>query len=425
MNFKQFFNENLYKSLDSTSEEIKFLWDEHNHDKNTSLGEPSKIPGNTEYQLVAKLDGEWRSCAGENTGGDFNRVAKSSKFFIGYRTYDPDTIRNKVMAAVKGSANLHRAIKRGEPFSSKQDDNLFGDRFVNKDIADTNKISRHLYAKDFYSLTEAEYQDLLNLALIKFLEVNKSKKYDIIAFPESRSFNVQDIAEKLANKVGTSNVTITTIEKIKVSSDNPKYVTNPDSTSAQYHLFDIDHIITTFKKFLPKTAQLTDSELREAINDYIKTFTGRHKNQTLSTATDLRNAGMKMETIFFHVLRFHGIPAAGITKLPGGRLNDFMLSHHDNQTFTDYLKQKHHTYDKNIAAQQALIGDRNVPETAKDKARMTLSRLNARDNILIIDDNINSGDLYKQILPTLTALPNKKVDFFFLLCRETYGTAGT
>jgi len=93
------------------------------------------------------------------------------------------------------------------------------------------------------------------------------------------------------------------------------------------------------------------------------------------------------------------------------------------------LTQKDIANNKNkiidLSAEIAELKDKIFKRQISVRAPFTppnIVTLDVRAKILFVDDNINTGDMYKQLKPIVEKTANftSRIQFFFLLCRETY-----
>jgi hypothetical protein len=412
--FKQFYlKENLfYNDADNGAYNITYVPGY----TNLSLGDP-----NADNQtLVCKFVNEYASIKGDMSGPIQTNLRQYHKkngimlrseleslgnmVYIGYRSIaapagaedDIRTLRSRqriaAMAAIKGTAN---AIKQN-PLPQA------GYHALN---------AQQYYNKEHFAMTEAEYNEFVNRAVNGFLQrIGNDQKYGIFVYPDSRSENARDICIALKNIIGSDHAYITSLPKLIVSIRNVRKI------------FDVDRLATTIygrlnREEIEEREITLDGDIKPAVelvllDRNLMNFRGR----TLSTASDTRPVRMAaFERAVCGVLGFNA-PQQEL----GGRLNDYTNSHYDIEAFEHDRKQ--HTSHKRIfrTGSEAQTYQSRINQLHSDKPMR--DRIAANTNILFVDDNINSGDLYKQVTQVATSrsLAGRHPDFFYLMCKQDY-----
>jgi hypothetical protein len=390
--FKRFYNENLYNyDRDDQQPDIGFLWDKDSVDSVIELGDESTIPGNN-GTLVGKFVGLYRDVEGTQTRYIQNRksgITKKfdSKLYIGYNVPHLDEI---VMASPKGSANYYS--RKNEPLLEPERRPFYSKNFLKKNP---------IYDKPFSLLSKDEYTKFIRLPVIDFkFKREASRHYNIIAYPESRSSNVKDVAEILKNRVGTSDAVIMPLDKVLVSRENPEYYSVTDDEL--FKLFEVNNIAEHIAPFIRQKAgeDITDQQIRDSVKDWLEEFTNSRLNKTISTASHTRPKSLK--AIANNILRdYFKAPIISDDEAgPSGRLDRFTKSH---LRIEDAIKRINPAI--------------NVPNVRRNPD----IPVKPDKFVLFVDDNINTGDIYKQLNPIIDGMPKDTVvDFFFLIASSDY-----
>ena len=388
ISFKDFIKENLYNyDNDIKQPDVGFLWDEDDADKKVKLGNRSKIPGN-EGTLVGKFVGLYRDVEGTQTRYVQNResgISKKfdSKLYIGYNVPHLDAI---VMASPKGSANYYS--RKNEPLLKPEKRPFYTEK-------------NPIYDKPFSLLSKDEYTKFIRLPIIDFkFKREASRHYNIIAYPESRSTNVKDVAEILKDRVGTSDAVVMPIDKVLVSRENPEYYSVTDDEL--FKLFRVNDIVAHIAPFVRGKAgeEVTDQQIKAGVKDWLEGFTNTRLNKTISTASHTRPRSLK--AITNEILRdcFEAPTIPDDEAGPSGRLDRFTKSH---LRIEDAIKR--------INPALKVPNVRRNPDIPVKPDKF----------VLFVDDNINTGDIYKQLNPIIDGMPKEAVvDFFFLIASSEY-----
>lgn len=299
-------------------------------------------------------------------GTKTQQLNKNSKVFYGYDIKDASKL--DVYASAKGTINA----LNGKP-----------------------------YEKLFRPMEEREFENLVNVAVEKFVE-QTTAAYDAILYPTSRSDLAWYIAEKvkqgIANKIANPRAQATIVSeigKVAIDDESVRRVLNTSKLleQAQKVVFDV------IRKIIPDYPHedLIALSLEESMNDWIDKFAVANVGKDFSAATHFRNTP---NTAPF---------AKALKMLDSGELDPDLkgvfkgfkgIGGHIDQYLTSY-----YTVEDTI---------REIRAMPKDKP---WSKFATR--ILVIDDNINTGHIYDQ----LKALHSqyKECDWFFLMKTEIYG----
>lgn len=359
-NFKNyFFTENVY--LDKATGKLVYKLP---LDQNKKLGE-----ANDKEQLVAKEVMLYTTIRGQMSTFV---PSKNNKLFIGYDVFttkeaNGKDIRNSVYATVKGTANA----LRGQG-----------------------------YEKDFQAMPENDYNMLIERAVDAFVS-KENTPYDFIFYPSSRSSHAQDIANlintKLKQKLSTGvlgqraqNTAVQEIPKKPITLESIKEVVqieklvNSVLTGIESHAG-----VKLSSNSKNEVKDLLTKTLVDFLSNKVSKFTADDKFSTSSHLKPVLNSAIFDSAI--QLLNEPGIipelEGKIINYSVGGHLDSFCDSHLELADLKTQLSQ----YDKE-GKKRAWIG---------------------KTRILIVDDNINSGDMYKQLAPLGDMLRN--CDFFFLM----------
>lgn len=296
--------------------------------------------------------------------------SKHGRLFIGYDVYttskaEDKELRNSIYAAIKGTSNL---LKGNE------------------------------YVKEFQALPKEDYDMIVERGVAAFINTVKVP-YDYILFPDSRSSHVQDISELVDSKIKqkftegpygqrAQQATVQMIPKKPITPETIKQVVYIDKL-AQHALESIE------KKANIQLPQQARTEvftfLKESIVEFLLNKIKNVKDgEKFSTGTHTRSVSNK--EIFAKAI---SILNENVPELEN-KLSNIEISGHldqfcDSHLELDELKAQLAQYEKNKKSTQSKIKTR----------------------ILIVDDNINSGDMYKQVAPLGDTL--LFCDFFFLM----------
>lgn len=358
LNFKKYFlAENMYRGKDG-----KLVYKFSPQEK-TSLGEYLS----DKEQLVAKeifLDTTVR--------GNMSTYipSKQGKLFIAYDVYttarsQDKEVRNSIYAAVKGTSNL---LKGNE------------------------------YVKEFQALPKEDYDMIVDRGVSAFINTVKTP-YDYILFPDSRSSHAQDIAELIDNKIkqkfteGAYNqraqqAIVQMIPKKPITPETIREVVRIDEL-ANTALESIEkHIGTQLSQQTRADifAFLKDSVVEFLLNKFKNVKPGE-KYSTSSHTRPVSNNEIFAEAI--NTLN-ESVPELE-NKLNSLQISGHLDSYSDSHLDLEALKTQLEQYEKN----------------------KNLTKSKIKTQILIVDDNINSGDMYKQLTPLGKSL--MFCDFFFLM----------
>lgn len=288
-----------------------------------------------------------------------NLLHGAASVFYGYNVITPEgqdkSLRNRVYATFKGI---------NDPSY---------DEYEDKDWTD---ITRRI------PLTIEHYNDIVDTAVKEFIEKTASKKYSTILYMQSRSTHVLDLAKRIFNALPenckTSNCQVVEFKKIQATF-------NTDTLQNIEKIFNIEGFAQDCLEALLQIGSddwTTDSDTREILLEDIKVyvknvlnkvFNERKKGEGLSIASHIRS--LHNDVLASKALNYIKMtrPELNISA------NILPLGGH----FDIYQSGSHYDF-KSISS-------------ALDVAKNETSR----PEILIVDDNINTGDTFKQIDFTL------------------------
>jgi roadblock/LC7 domain-containing protein len=396
--FEQFYlTENLFYSGDAQAGGYLITYDQNTA---LQLGEIND-EGNT---LVCKFVGELKKIGGTATAGVGN---KSNNVYIGYRSINQKNMRVAAMAAIKGTAN-----------KLKKNPNAAGG------YKGLNLMP--YYKKEHFALTNEEYNNFIMHAINDFA-AKTHRRYGVFVFPDSRSHNAEDVCNALKQVIGTNNSYVTPLYKKTVTQHN---IAN---------FFDIESIAEEINDLLPQniknmlTAEREDNvtPIQVLVAAIRENLLDEFRNKQLSTASDTRPVSMDrfMKNLFNNL----DINLPNDQPLLGGHLDAFTHPHYDIQAFlhsynirNEYPPEgrggTNNTYNRRLELLKAITQDKTKSEDQKNTARYNISNIKNEQRILIVDDNINTGDMYKQVkeIVNLPEFRENSVDFFYLMCKNDY-----
>lgn len=339
ISFKDFYNNYINESTSVTFDpldgSIKINGQQNTH--NISLVEPlftlRALAGNKTTDLTANL------------------LHRTASVFYGYNVVTPEgqdkSLRNRIYATFKGI-----------------NDPSYGE-YGDKDWTDaTRRIP----------LTIEHYNDIVDTAVKEFIEKTASKKYSTILYMQSRSTHVLDLAKRIFNALPenrkTPNCQVVEFKKIQATF-------NTDTLQNIEKIFDIERFAKDCINLIPGD-WATDSDIREIIIEdikgYVKTilnkiFDKRKKGEGLSVASHIRSIHNKALAgkVLNHIKEAY--PELNINA------NELPLGGH----FDEYQSGSHYDFKSVSPALDVARNETSTPE------------------ILIVDDNINTGDTFKQI----------------------------
>jgi hypoxanthine phosphoribosyltransferase len=243
---------------------------------------------------------------------------------------------------------------------------------------------------DYDAFTDKEYQMLIDRAIDGFVSKPYTAKthYNLIVYPSSRSPHVMDIVQSIQNKIGYE---LPAIEHKKI----------PNTTTGWKQIFGLNdpdnskNIVNTLYNKIFGDANHSSNVAATAkteINDAANAVMTNHKSNDdkyISVATHLRGAG---EPVLI-------------------------------QQIIDALNQNGF-FEKFPGAKQPKLGghlDQYATNSVFRQERLNKKLGEDQLNILFVDDNINTGDTYKQLQAVITKSPDQHWDFFYLIKKESYG----
>lgn len=349
--------------------------------------------------LICKFTGEYSRVKGTYTGPI---AGGKNMFYIGYRSIEDLRQRTAAMATIKGTANWKRQNPRP---------NAGYHAYVR------GGQTQQYYKKEHFTLSEQDYNNFLDRAINDFASKANPKQYGVFLYPESRSKNAEDLCTKLRNVVGADHSYIIPLSKLTV------HTTNIDS------IFEINTIADDI-------AEIFNNENIDVPLDRIQIavkaeLLSRFNKKNLSTASDTRP--VHMSALVDSICARIGINPP--ERQLGGHLDSYTNSHYDIEAFlydyNQHLKhprrfakgEQQYTYMTKIQKSNKDILD-TKDKRQQEELRGIISRTRQNTRILLVDDNINSGDMYKQVrkLAEKPLFPDTHMDFFYLICKETYTT---
>lgn len=297
---------------------------------------------------------------------------KQAKLFIGYDVYTTSTeqgkeIRNSIYATIKGSSNLY------------------------KDAT---------YDKPFQAMPKEDYEMLINRAVDAFINT-VTAPYDFILFPSSRSVHAKDIAEAIDKKLKTKFASGILQKRAQntVVQVIPKKLVTPETMKEVVHIEElINKIIFSIEQHInaplnENTKNSATELLTKTLVDFLYNKASSAKEGTeFSTATHLRSTSN--EGIFKKAINV--LNSGNIAPELQDKLVNFKVAGH-----LDAYSDSHFVVEDLIKQLNEYIN------TSKSREWIGATR------ILAVDDNINSGDMYKQLSPLGNVL--KYCDYFFLM----------
>jgi hypoxanthine phosphoribosyltransferase len=288
-----------------------------------------------------------------------NLLHRTASIFYGYNVVTPEgqqdkSLRNRIYATFKGI-----------------NDPSYGE-YGDKDWID---ISRRI------PLTIEQYNDIVNTAVEKFIKKTDSKSYSAILYMQSRSTHVFDIAKRIFDALPesrkTPNCEVVEFKKIQATF-------NIDTLQSIEKIFKIELFAINCINLIPGSPvnftgdPETDPDdwliVFEEIKKYVKSilnniFIKRKKGEGLSIASHIRSIHNKALAgkVLNHIKKKYPVLNINANELP-------LYGH-----FDDYQRSSHHDFKSVSPALDVARNDTSNPE------------------ILIVDDNINTGDTFKQI----------------------------
>lgn len=383
-------------------------------DTDLQLGQVRRVNNQDQDQmLICKFTGEYDDIRGEYTQ-EIQQAQKKSKrisrVYIGYRSISDRDMRVAAMAAIKGTANRLRANPVPDAGYKAED-------------------ATNYYRKEHYALEQQEYNNFMQAAVNDFankLAARGNIKYSAFLFPESRSENARDLCNLLRDRVGVNAASpIETLDKITITNNNI------------FSIFEINNISNAI---IEKLNQLAEDNVI-ALNIHPQTtlyaqvvravrnrLVNAYNNNVLSTASDTRATSMHSfmrgvcNDLHIELPTNAELKNMGIT-LVGGHLDGYTKPHYNTAEFLrnyiDRTKEPRQRY------REALKNLTTVNADDRERIERTVSYRKNDMRVLVVDDNINSGDLYKQINSIVTNdnFKDVPVDFFFLMCKQDYAAA--
>lgn len=381
---------------------------------NLQLGQVRRVDNQDQDQmLICKFTGEYDDIIGEYTQ-EIQQAQKkskrSSKVYIGYRSISDKNMRVAAMAAIKGTANRLRANPVPDAGYKAED-------------------ATNYYQKEHYALEQQEYNNFTQAAVNDFankLAARGNIKYGAFLFPESRSENARDLCNLLRDSVGVNAASpIEALDKITITNNNI------------FSIFEINNISNAIIRKLEQLAEDNVIALNippqttlyaQVVRAARHRLVNAYNNNVLSTASDTRATSMHnfmrgvCDDLHIKLPTDRELKNMGIT-LVGGHLDGYTKPHYNAAEFLkNYIDRTREPRQRYRVALQNLttvkVGDR-------ERIERTVSHRENDMRVLIVDDNINSGDLYKQINSIVTNVNFKDVpvDFFFLMCKQDYAAA--
>ena len=384
--FEQFYlNENLFFNINPNGGHVVTFV------PNTDL----QLGANNEHDqvLICKFVGEYNSIRGDYTQVIKNAQEMSkgnSMVYIGYRSVDDSDMRIAAMAAVKGTAN--RLKQKPIPAAGYKAEN-----------------ATNYYRKEHYALEEADYNSFINRAIGHFNLKARGERYGVFVYPESRSKNAEDLCNALKDTVGADHAYVIPLSKFTINRININ------------NIFDLYRIAERLQEDVGVIASVNEDTLIDTIRGVLL---ARYRGKTISTASDTR--ATHMDAIALSVCQALEIPPPGRHERVAGRLDTYTNPHYDIEAFLyDYTQHINHVRGwgrgetrENYAGRINTLTRRGLNTDTENQ----IKRVKNNTRVLFVDDNINSGDMYKQVsrLAMNPVFPGVHMDFFYLMCRETF-----
>lgn len=418
ISFKAYYNNSvnqvLYENLYYVPSEKSFEYDKYNEH---GVKEKRRYEGGID---LLKPILKYTTLQGTNTEYLSNKVSHSHDdhgVFYGYDIIsnkrsktdlkgleDPEKFKNKIFAALKGHANDTANV----PYKDKDWATLEGKPVEGR-----------------FEVKPTEYELIINTAVNKFGEtVSKNNiKYNLIVYPESRSVHAKDLSERIFNTLQIKN---TTPEgSIKAPVPLSKLQTKEQDDTLSSRLFDLEKIGVAFANAIHeafKNAEIGEYitvEVKNNITKQAEVAAGVIINKllrgtnTISTASNLRPT--PGDVFFTDILReLNKQPESPYREIYDIALND-LIKKEKVKIFKSvsriYNFQKASHYNVN-----------SIVDLIKNAA------INNSVRILLVDDNINTGDTFKQMGFMVEELSNFKEltgikinwDYFILIKDELY-----
>tara|TARA_R110002074_G_scaffold30744_2_gene86725 strand:+ start:2122 stop:3306 length:1185 start_codon:yes stop_codon:yes gene_type:complete len=322
-------------------------------------------------EMVVEEVNKFVPITGSNSRAINKRITNLSQAFVGYDVYSEkdDGMRDKIYAAVKGTANL---------------------------------LGEEEYHRVFTAMAPAHYSSLLDRSVNAFVGAVK-ESYDFILYPQSASRNVEDIAERLEAGLGRrfpdTEIVVGQIDKKLI---------DPNTIGA---VLDVEDLLERAHKALMKAAEIgygdggipegfaaeATTTLEEFIVDRLETWASNEDRYHVPYSNARHLRPWVLQGFFGPLITRIKNEEAGDSFLPlqkqaegrmgsetGRMRSDIRINGHMNDFSTSVL-----TFDSLIASFQQFVKDRGNDALGNP----------SKPRFLIVDDNINTGDIFKQLTP--------------------------
>ena len=414
ISFKAYYNNSvnlvLYENLYYVPRENIFVYDKYNEH-----GVKEKRPYEGSIDLLKPIL-KYTTLKGNNTEYLSNKVSHSHDdhgVFYGYDIISNERsktdlkkikFKNKIFAALKGQANDAAKV----PYEDKDWATLEGKPVEGR-----------------FEVKPTEYELIINTAVNKFGEtVSKNNiKYNLIVYPESRSVHAKDLSERIFNILQIKNTTPEGFIKGPVPLSKLQTKEQDDTLSSR--LFDLKKIGDDFANAIHEAFE--NNEIGDYITVEVKNYISKQAEDvagvlinkllrgtnTISTASNLRPTPGDM--FFTNILKELTKQQAN----PYSEIYDYAL----NELM---LKKKVKIFDKVSRIYNFQKASHYNVNSIVDSIKSAAANNSVR--ILLVDDNINTGDTFKQMgfmveeLSNLKELIGVKInwDYFILIKDELY-----
>lgn len=277
-----------------------------------------------------------------------------------------------------------------------------------------------LYHHYFNSLKQEDYLHLISDSINWSYNNRPTELTDknkiVVMYPASRSRHVKHIADMVASKyssisaieVAKARLFYADVEKLinyrsllkraiaSLTSANDNTDTDTIGDDDEREIADdtsTEGIIQSIEKQKPEIKELFENIIRSGAQKWLETY--KYKGQEISTAqhsrevrllTIISNTSPKLLKQFIESLQNFLQTKLDVNKIfhPADRLFRYLYSHHNYPSAVE-------EYNENNDVQ-----------------------------FLVVDDNINSGDIYKQV--GVENMPLDRIHFWFLICRFKYAS---
>ena len=363
-------------------------------------------------ELVAGEVNKFVPIAGSNSK-DINKHMVS-RAFVGYDVYskkDDGGMKEKIYKIVKGTAN-----------------HLGGEGY---------------FRDGFTPMSKEHYDSLLDRSVNAFVE-NVEESYDFILYPQSSSRNVEDITErleaKLREKFEDTETVISQIDKLKI---DPQTIGGDHRHAKGDGVLNIEGLIERGHKAFMKAAESGykdkgvpvpegfDKELTKTLRWWVPRRLRRwaaYEEQNVVPRRYVRMGKPYSSARHLRPWNLQSFFAPLITRIKNKEAGDSFLP---LQKQAEGKKNKKTGEMKSDISISGRMSNFSTSQLTLDGLRDSFREFAAgKDGIrfLIVDDNINTGDIFKQLTPIYELYPSLfgrrwgvsrgVMDFFFLMRDE-------